>query len=379
MPATRSLLAIYDAVTDPARWRETLDEVARGVGAAGGGLYVRRLDGPPYDFMALSPVYDPMPVEEYMARHAHHEAAQWSYLSGRPPLELVLDDQAGVPRQVLDARSDYVLNRQYCGIGRRVAMRLNAIPAWHDAAIFAFDQRHGEIPAASLAALRPLLPHLAKSVEVGRAFALLRARYKAALAALDRVQVGLAIALASGEVIVHNAEAARIFACADGLGLGRDGRFLSRDPGKRDALEAAIAAAARVAEGQGGAAERPEWLELIERPSGRHPLLAEVVPLVDSGLELDRDLAGALVTIVDPDNLPPASARRFARLHRLTPAEVEVCELLVEGASGPEIAERRATSPGTVKTQIRAIIEKTGARSRGELIRLALRALPPVG
>lgn len=277
---------------------------------------------------------------------------------------------------MLDARPDYVFSRERYAIGRRVAFRLNAIPAWYDAAIFVFDAKRRDTPVASLTALRPLLPHLAKAVEIGRAFALLRARYKAALAALDRVQVGLAIALPSGEIVLRNAEAERIFSLADGIGLGRDGHLICREPERRQTIETAIAAAALTARGGPG---HHEWLALVKRRSGAHPFLLDVAPLVDSGMEIDRDLVGALVTIIDPDRLPPTSARRFALLHGLTAAEAEVCKLLIEGASGPEIAERRGTAPGTAKAQVRRIMEKTGARSRGELIRMALRALPPVG
>jgi DNA-binding CsgD family transcriptional regulator len=321
-------------------------------------------------------VYDPEAIQEYIARNLGAlEAPQWNYLNSRPPLDLVLDDRAGIPREVLDVRADYVFNREKLGIGRRVALRLNAIPAWYDAAIFAFGVDHLDIPQAALDGLRPLLPHLAKAVEVGRAFAMLRARYQAALAALDRMGVGLAIALPSGELIVHNAEAARIFSRGDGLCRGRDGHLRCRRRDQLERIELAIREAAGTLR---GIADRPEALEVVDRPSGLHAFLVEVTPLADSGGEIERCLAGALVTIIDPDNVQAISVRRFAALSRLTPAEAEVCELIVQGASGAEIAERRGTTPETAKTQIRAIMAKTGGRGRGDLIRLVLRTIPPV-
>lgn len=371
-----ALLPIYDTVTDPCRWNGTLDVVAHAIGAVGGGLYVRRTDDLPYNFSGLSSVYHRVSVEEYLAKYAALEAPQWGYLNSRPPLELVHDDQAGVPRDVLDGRADYIFNRERFGIRRRVAVRLNAIASWYDAAIFGFGNEYLDISQASLAALRPLLPHLAKAVEIGGAFALLRERYRAALAALDHVQVGLGIALPSGEIIVHNAEARRIFAHADGLCIGRDGHLLCRDPEQRHKLEAAIHQAAGTLH---GSADRPSSVEMVSRLSGLHGYLIEVTPLADSGGEIERDLAGALVTIIDPDNVSPISVGRVAMLYRLTPAETEVCALLVEGATVKLIAERRGTLPETAKSQVQSVMAKTGTRGRGELIRIVLRTVPPIG
>jgi hypothetical protein len=67
-----------------------------------------------------------------------------------------------------------------------------------------------------------LLPHITKAVEIGRTFSQLKSRYSAVLTALDRVKVGLAIALPSGDVIVENEEAQRILSLKGGLKkLGR--------------------------------------------------------------------------------------------------------------------------------------------------------------
>jgi DNA-binding CsgD family transcriptional regulator len=373
--AAHPLLPIYDTMTDPSRWTGALDTVAGAVGAVGSLLMVRRLDDVPYEFAALSSIYDPALVAEYKARNLDAlEVPQWRYLDSRPPLELVHDD-AAVPRAVLDVRADYVMNRERLGIGRRVGVRLNAIRSWYDAAIFAFSADLTDIPESSLRALRPLLPHLAKSAEAGRTFAMLRARYQAALTVLDRVNVGLAVALPSGEIIAHNAEAARIFGCADGLTLGRNGQLMCRDAEQRCKIAGAIYLASGTLR---GAADAPEALEAIDRPSGLYPYLVEVTPLADSGGEIERDLAGALVTIVDPDNVPPAEVRRFAALHGLTQAESEVCGLVVQGAPAPEIAERRGEALATARAQMGAVLAKTGAGGRGELIRRVLRTLPPV-
>jgi DNA-binding CsgD family transcriptional regulator len=371
-----ALLPIYDAMTDASRWSGALGLVATSVGAVGGGLYTRRIDDRPYDFSAMSHPYTAATLAEYKAhRFDELEAHQWEYLSRRLPLEIICDDETGIPREELERREDYRFNRDRWGIGRRLGVRLNAIPSWYDAAVFVFGKDQSEVPALSYRALRPLLPHLAKAVEVGRAFAMLRERYRAALSVLDHVMVGLAVALPSGELIVHNAEARRIFSQADGLALGRDGRLICREPDLRRGIDFAIARAAGTLR---GIADCPESLHLVPRPSGAHAYLLEIAPLADQGGEIEPGLEGALVTIVDPDNVPPTSVRRFAELHGLTPAEAEVCALLVEGATRDEIAERRGTTPETAKQQIKSLMRKCDAHQRGQLIRLIFRTLPPV-
>ena len=211
---------------------------------------------------------------------------------------------------------------------------------------------------------------------MGRAFSRLRARYAAVLAVLDKVHVGLAVANASGELIVWNAEADRILGLGDGVALTRDHRIHCRDPDQTGLLHARIREAARTA---GGEADRSESLFAVPRPSGSHPFLIEVAPVTDSAGEIEPRLTGAVITLIDPDNTANLDIERFAELHGLTGAETAVCGLMVNGLTGPAIAEMRSTSLETAKTQMSAVLAKTGVARRSELIRLVVRTLPPVG
>ncbi len=57
----------------------------------------------------------------------------------------------------------------------------------------------------------------------------------------------------------------------------------------------------------------------------------------------------------------------------LTPRELEVLELITEGLSTREIADRTNVSENTVKTHTKRVLEKLGARRRTEAIREAKR------
>ena len=57
----------------------------------------------------------------------------------------------------------------------------------------------------------------------------------------------------------------------------------------------------------------------------------------------------------------------------LTPTELKVVELVAEGLSNPQVAERLIMSPRTVSTHLSHVFAKLGVSSRGELAAAALK------
>jgi DNA-binding CsgD family transcriptional regulator len=64
---------------------------------------------------------------------------------------------------------------------------------------------------------------------------------------------------------------------------------------------------------------------------------------------------------------PTLVAPLLLKAYGLTPREQEVTQLMLRGASTVQAAQRLAISPHTVTDHMKAIFEKTGARTRGEL------------
>jgi DNA-binding CsgD family transcriptional regulator len=64
---------------------------------------------------------------------------------------------------------------------------------------------------------------------------------------------------------------------------------------------------------------------------------------------------------------PTLVAPLLLKAHGLTPREQEVAQLTLRGATSAQAARRLRISPHTVNDHLKAIFEKTGARTRGEL------------
>jgi DNA-binding CsgD family transcriptional regulator len=77
--------------------------------------------------------------------------------------------------------------------------------------------------------------------------------------------------------------------------------------------------------------------------------------------------AGLLVTPLQTQN----ATRSMPAFADLTARERQVLDLVVRGHANKEIGRILGTSPWTVKNQMRAVLAKTGARSRTELCALA--------
>ena len=97
------------------------------------------------------------------------------------------------------------------------------------------------------------------------------------------------------------------------------------------------------------------------------------------GLRLTRRVETVVVReVVVP--APPEFVRDEARVEALgiTPRELEILELIAQGLSNREIAERAFVSENTVKTHLSRVFDKLGARRRTQAVQRGqeLRLIP---
>jgi DNA-binding CsgD family transcriptional regulator len=212
-----------------------------------------------------------------------------------------------------------------------------------------------------------LLPHLQHALQLRQRLGSLEAQIQTGFAALDALALGVVVTTADGAIVFANA-AAEALACSDeGLRLGgRCSGLGAVQPLKAQALCSLVYAVTHG--GAGG------MLRVTRR--NRSPLAVLVAPL-PTRLHPATALvpAFALVLITDPADTPVLAGQALQQLFALTAAEAGVA--LAAGHSAEAIAAEREVSLPTVRTQIRQMLEKTGARHLRDLGRL-LTEIPTV-
>jgi len=90
-----------------------------------------------------------------------------------------------------------------------------------------------------------------------------------------------------------------------------------------------------------------------------------------------ESLEAAVSRLTAPNEEDPTKSAAVAKLALLSPRELQVLEGLLAGQPNKTIAYGLAISPRTVEIHRARVMDKTGARSLSELIRLALTAGMP--
>jgi len=113
----------------------------------------------------------------------------------------------------------------------------------------------------------------------------------------------------------------------------------------------------------------------VKRPVGllKRLLAADVSALIDKNAPAAR-LLHAIRGVAQGGTVIDANlviAALSAGRNPLTPRELSVLRLAAEGLSGPEIAKQLSLSQGTVRNYLSNAMNKTGARTRIDAIRIA--------
>jgi DNA-binding CsgD family transcriptional regulator len=212
--------------------------------------------------------------------------------------------------------------------------------------------------------LKFLAPHLDTALATRRRLINLDSKVNDLTNALNHLQAALILLDRRGMPLVVNTAAREICHRCDGLLLGRMGLEAQtiRESAELQALiRRTVSSVIGKDPVQGGAV-------LISRRSGR-PLQVLVSPLSSSMIDAPQR-ATATLLICDPDKELPLPTTVLRELFGLTPAESRLALLLLHGMSLPETAEELGVSRETVRSQLRAVLQKTGAHRQSELIKL---------
>jgi DNA-binding NarL/FixJ family response regulator len=110
--------------------------------------------------------------------------------------------------------------------------------------------------------------------------------------------------------------------------------------------------------------------DYLQKPVSVDDLLAAVLGRLKRFHQLKDDWETRPLV---PEMLPPKLDQDAeARIQLLSPRELQVLRLMIEGLNNTEIAERLFISPSTVKTHVSHILDKLNVSNRVEAVRYAL-------
>ena len=364
-----SIDVIYDTVLDASRWSEVLDRAAHAAGAFGTMLVVSDHVMRDLQVHVTSSSIAGHDAQTYVATQLHQDELLWDQALDQVPALTVLQDTDIWPDREGYAAMESVKWLRSWKLHHRSAARLCAHGGWRDSIAAVYPEGRAGMNAEERARLGPLLPHLARALEIRRPFTLLKSRYQAILTMLDRLGIGVVVVLDDDQILLANNEAERILDVGDGLRRRADGKLAVAVGG--EALFAALGALRSGANPDGSTV-------YLGRGALADPYVVDVAAFREGGDELGAPVTGALVCIVDPEHRAVISTRGLAEVYGLTDAETAVCALMGEGYSTREIADIRGVTPDTVKSQGKAIFRKTLCSNRIELVHRALSIAPPL-
>lgn len=215
-------------------------------------------------------------------------------------------------------------------------------------------------------AVAALRPHLVNAYAIHRRLQALRERAESLRASFDQIPLAMLLLGIDGQVVEHNAEAARLLAGGHGVRLGACGRLELTDPVPRAALAGALQRL--------GIPSRPPLPEAVMIPAGPHALEGALVLQV-CALPSASTLAprARLVAFLAPVNrrLQAKVALRLLQLtFDLTPTEATVTLALRDHHDPLHVGAELGLAISTVRTHLKHVFAKTGTDSQRALLRL---------
>lgn len=173
--------------------------------------------------------------------------------------------------------------------------------------------------------------------------------------ALDRMWEAVAMISRGGKIVYCNRAASRILTIGVGVSLAADERLVAATSDARTLLARALDQCVP---------PEPIAVPRLEQP----PLVLNVQPLPPRMQGAFG--AVAILFINDPLSKPTDRTAALRSAYGLTVMEAKLVQALSEGASLKKIATAYQVTYETVRTHVRRILSKTGAKRQAELVRI---------
>ncbi|WP_207061636.1 helix-turn-helix transcriptional regulator [Motiliproteus sp. SC1-56] len=366
--------AIYSAPGSADNWPQAVESITKVSGGSAGAYFVLSGEDQSTE-VAADYGYDAEDRVLYQSPYGVENDIRYQYMHNLIPGQVFRDLEFVTDAQAYHDSKWIQFQREKHGVFWCLCARVSPHNLWKDFIAINRLEAWGQHTDQEKIHLQLLLPHLSRAVELHRTVSRLESRYGAVLAVLDKLLVGLVIFDQAGRVIVSNTTAQ---AEADTTGAYRftaTGQLQLRHSPLQHRFEQLLAETLKTSKQEG----RSEGgLLPLPCPNKSGTLLFELMPVRDDGFSDSDNIRGAALFVINPDRSEVADLLGLSKIFELTEAETDIARSLVEGLALNEIAEVRHSSVSTVRTQLKSVFAKTGTRSQAGLVRLALKANPPV-
>ncbi len=353
---------IYDCVLEPQAWVSVLEDIRKEFGFANAVLAVNAVTGSA-DFYAHTRIS----LEDLKLSTEHHGSeviAMWGgnriqhYALGEP---IVLSRIQ--PRELLRATRWYQEWARPRGLADALTIRVTNDPLTYGNVTM--GQADDDVSDDQIDSMRILAPHLRRAVTISNVLDVRSAEVASLTGIIDALQAAVVLVDEHCGIIYANPPAQVMFALDEPV-QARDGFVTVATAVVRNALLSAVKQAAHD-ETQLG--ERGLGIPL-KRVSG-DPAVIHVLPLGRGTLRAGSARKAVAALFVVPANTPPQMPRdALVLLYDMTPAEVRVCEMIMQGVPPSDIATTLGVSINTVRSHLARVFEKTGTKRQADLVKL---------
>jgi len=226
-------------------------------------------------------------------------------------------------------------------------------------------EKDGLFDADARMRLQLLIPHVRRSLSIGRIIDFHKAGRSTLSESLDHLTAAVILAAQDGKIVFANKPAMAMIERGDILRAPFN-QLGSADPQSDLEIQDAIAAASR-----GDAALGIKGIAISLATNTSIPYVAHVMSLT-SGNRSDptNSNATAAVFIRQRSVFSPSVLELVANQFKLTVSETRVLSAVLETGNMDDIAERLGIGKATVKTHLNRLLAKTGSRRQSDLVRL---------
>ncbi len=356
---------IYDAALNPDSWKAVLPKIGAFVGSSAGGIFAhdssrtRSQMSIAYEF-GTDAEYRQLYVEKYRM------------LDPMAGTYFVLDVGEVFSTSTVMLHAEFLQTRFYKELIRprgwidNICVYLDRTPESHAGFALFRNEREGVADEPARERLRLLVPHLRRAVLIGKIIEFKSAQAATFASALDRLSAAMLFVDSDGRIIHANAAGRAMI--ADGNVLRASlGRLVAGDPDVTSTFQEIFLAADS---GDAAIGVKGVAVPLVARDGERY--VAHVLPL-SSGTRRGGGMgyAAAAALFVQKAALATRSPpEAIAKTYGLTAMEVRVLLAIVEVGGAPQVAKTLGIGEGTVKTHLKRLYEKTGARRQADLVKI---------